>query len=270
MVRYPCVTKYLEDIMKISVVFFAIVILAFLLPFILIECSGTEVAKISGFKMVFGGKVESPALESVAKGFGEAFNQSDLGALADMDAPEADEAETAEDEAEKPAKEDKGYKPNLWAIIALLMAVIGLITALIMDKAKYFIPLGAAVIGLLAMFFIKSGVLGSMDTSGGPDLSSFIKVKYQFGWYLALLGFILAGIMAFFAGNRKAGYGHEQFSGVIPNQVEDAFNRARFTVTETGAQVFEKVEDLVNPKEELDEEENEHKAPIAPEDDKQA
>jgi len=57
---------------------------------------------------------------------------------------------------------------------------------------------------------------------------------------------------------------------VIPNQVEDAFNRARFTVTETGAQVFEKVEDLVNPKEELDEEENEHKAPIAPEDDKQA
>lgn len=205
----------------------------------LVTCSGTEIAKVSGFKLAFGGKVKSEFMDNM-EDFGNQLNpQNILGT--EVETAEASESEDQEVEAKE--EKEQGIKLNFFAFLALLLAVIGLITALILGKDMYIVPLALAVIGFLAMLFIKSVVKGSMKVPTTPQVADVIKIKYQFGYYLALLGFIAAAVAAFFAGSKKAEYAREQFSNVIPDKVEDAFDKAKASVTEAGTNVIDKAED---------------------------
>ncbi|MCB5261381.1 MAG: hypothetical protein LHW64_03265 [Candidatus Cloacimonetes bacterium] len=63
--------------MKISGIFFAIVILAFLMPFMVVKCADTTIVSLSGLKMVTGGKIQSPVMDDMQKGLidmSEAFD----------------------------------------------------------------------------------------------------------------------------------------------------------------------------------------------------
>jgi len=222
---------------KISGVFFAIVLLAFLLPFVVVKCGDTKLATFSGYKLVTGGKIETPAMDNMMKGLGNAFDV-------------ADQAKTQEEEKEA---ESQGVKPNAMVIIALLAAIVGLVTAFALDNKKYMAPLLAAVVGFIALLFIKAGMSGDMS---GVDkqTADMIKVNLQFGYFLSLLAFIGAAVFAWMAGKNKTVLTKEQVSNIIPDKVENAFDKAKESVTTAGAGLAGKIDEAVDKaKEKLDE-----------------
>ncbi len=218
--------------MKISGIFFAIVIIAFLLPFMVVKCGDTKIASFSGFKLVTGGKVETPAMDNMMQGLGDAFKSA------------GDLAGTEEAEETKEAKAEK-VKPNFFAIIALLAAIVGLVTAFVMDQKKYILPLVMGVVGFIALLLIRSG-LSSSWAADSKELAGMIKVNLQFGYFLALLAFIGAAVFAWLAGKNKSAMVEQRISDMIPDKVEDTFDKAKDTVTAAGAAAWDKVEDTVD------------------------
>jgi len=210
---------------KISGIFFAIVIIAFLLPFMVVRCGEQDIASISGLKMATGGKVELKAMEDMTKGLADAMQIVAPEAEADGEATEAEEAET------------RPMKPSFLAIIALLAAIAGLVTALIMDQRSFIVPLVLAIIGFLALLLVRGGVTKQVIGSAGGELAGLITIKMQFGYYLALFSFLVAGILAFLAGRKTPLLTQEQISNVIPDKMENAFDKAKDTVTQAGTSV---------------------------------
>lgn len=104
-------------------------------------------------------------------------------------------------------------KPNIFAVLALLMAVGGLIAAFTIGKNRFIVPLVLAILGLLSLLLIKT-VFSGMKDAGEYD--SYIKIKPQFGYFLAIIGFIAAAVTAFLAGKKKLIPSEPQFSNYVP------------------------------------------------------
>lgn len=164
--------------MKISGIGFAIVLLAFLMPFMAVKCANTKLVSLSGLKLATGGKVTLSGMEDL------------------MEAGDFDVEEDEETNEEK-------LKVNFFALLALLAGIGGLVTALVMGKDKYLIPLVIAGVGIIAMLLIKTGLKGQMDLEDAGEYAGVIKIELQFGFILAFLGFIFAGVMAYLAGTKK-------------------------------------------------------------------
>jgi hypothetical protein len=232
---------------KISGIFFAIVILAFFLPFMVVKCADQDMASVSGFKLAFGGKVNTEKFDDMVDGMSSSFSdftdhysEEDMEELAEEDL----EMQTEADEKDK-------LKVNGWALIALLAAVAGLISALIMNVGSYMIPLIAAIVGFITMLFIKAGLMAQMKMPM-QEAADMIKVSPRWGWWVALIGFIIAGILAFIYGSKKGAKYKEQISKVIPDEVEGAVNRFGDSVEKAGAGVagavggaYDKVKDKI-------------------------
>lgn len=229
----------MEDTMKISGVFFCIVIIAFLLPFMVVKCGDTKIASVSGLKLATGGNLSLDYMDKMAES---------TKALTDM-AKALPGAETAP-EAEEPAKETKQekLKPNIWALLSLLLGIGGLLTSLLLPKKSYIIPLVMAVAGIITLLLIKNGLKANMDLSsaGSDQIADMIKVQAQIGYYLAFLGFIGAGVLAFLTGRNSPYVSQENISRIIPDSVENAYGKAKETVVAAGAVVAEKMDDVVD------------------------
>lgn len=236
--------------MKISGIFFAIVILAFFLPFMVVKCADQNMATVSGFKLAFGGKVNTEKFEDMTEGITSTFED-----MTDEFSEEDAEKLAEEDlEIETEADEQGKLKVNGWALIALIAAVVGLITALIMNAGSYIIPFIAAVVGFIAMLFIKAGLMAQIEIP--KEAANMIKVSPRWGWWVALFGFIIAGILAFIYGSKKGAKYKEQISKVIPDEVEGAANKFGDSVESTGAGVagavggaYDKVKDKIEESE---------------------
>ncbi len=227
--------------MKLSGIFFCLVILAFLMPFVVVKCSDTKVASVSGLKMVTGGKIKTDLVDDMAKGMNNL-----AGDLAD-DAGQTGDLLDKEDmeEAAKPKDTDR-MPPKFCAILAFLAALIGLLYCFICKKKIYLVPLILALIGFISLIFLSVSVKsGLKEMMGGNEFAGMIKMNMQFGYYLALFSFLIAGVLAFL-GKGKNVLTREQISQAIPDSVEKAFDKARDTVTAAGADLKDKLGDTVD------------------------
>lgn len=234
--------------MKVSGIFFALVIVAFLLPFMVVTCNGQKLGSASGIQLAIGAKASS--------GMGDVGNKmteslGDFGNMFGM-----------EEQTPKPTAGENKLKPNIPALVALIMAIAGLITALVLDPRKFFVPLGAAIIGIVCMILISITVKSEISGMGMEQQSMVtLAVKLQFGYYLAFLGFILAGILSV-AGIKNrgvetaipAGYAPYQKPVVTPPSAgvdndQSFFDRARDFVEdkiEDAGDLVEKVKDKID------------------------
>lgn len=219
--------------MKVSGIFFAIVIIAFLMPFMVVKCGDNKIATVSGFKLVTGGKVANPQLENLQNMTESMQGQTDN---------ETPDAEAEENDNTIP------FKSNPYALIALLAALAGLISALLLKKGAFVAPLALAIVGLISMMLIKGPVTNAAKGSSGGNaaLEGIITVNAQFGYYLALIGFFLAGITAVLLGRKEPVISREQFSQYVPDSVENAFDKAKDTVGTVGAGLATKLDDAVD------------------------
>ncbi len=142
---------------KISPVFYVVIVLSFFLTFVNITCAGTKIASLSGFEVAFGTTIEQPG------GAGGMFGGK--GAKA---------KETTTD-------------PNATAIIALVIAVAGIILSFVQIKQQSLILIILSALGFIVMLMVKSSIGG--DISKQPV--QMLEISYGIGYYLALLFFII-------------------------------------------------------------------------------
>lgn len=156
-----------------------IALVAFVLPWMTVSCSGTRLISATGFDLAFGHY-------------------------------------TAEGPFERSASVSSDATMNLWLILALAAIVIGLIVslrprgkanALVLAAAS---AAGVALIWLGTMRYSKSALLaeaakhgrrrlGDLSTGVDRTAASMIQVDWHFGFYLALFALIAAGVMAWLA-----------------------------------------------------------------------
>lgn len=161
-----------------SAVAFLAAILLFLLPFAEVRCNGTALANNTGLGIAMG----SDWKESMTKNI--------FGDNGDMDTKEKREY-------------TKSHDPNIFAIAALALGVIGFIVALLTVARKWNINfyIGLLAAAALVAMLIDLRSKAKSDTSlNSSDLDVNVGMKVTVdgtpAYYIAIILFIVAGILA--------------------------------------------------------------------------
>lgn len=155
-----------------------IALLAFILPWMTVSCSGTKLISATGFGLAFG-------------------------------------SYTADVPSDRVATATSGAAINVWLILALVAILIGLVVSLRPSgKSNALFLAGASAAGVVliwlgTMRYSKSVILAEAAKRGGRatgldefgssldrSASAMIQVEWHFGFYLAILALIAAGVMA--------------------------------------------------------------------------
>jgi len=178
-----------------STIAFAIGILLFFLPFIDIKCNNMSLQQVSGFQLATGFKVNNKS--------------SDNPFLNDVKTDKVDETIT-----KTTTKSDK-RDPNIYAMIALGLGVLGLLLSFVKAKAASGgamltgIASAVALIGL--MVDIKKKVKMDVPSAGksdddvlglnklGQQMSDNINIRVEFTpwFYIAIIAFLAAAVFCY-------------------------------------------------------------------------
>jgi len=169
-----------------SAIAFLVGILLFLLPFAEVRCNGTALANNTGLGIAMG----SDWKELVSK---------KLGVSDDTDA-------TANREY------SKSHDPNVFAIIALALGVIGLLVGVLTVARKsninFYIGLlaAAALVGMLVDLRSKAKSDTSVNSSDlGVNVAMKVTVDATAAFYIAVIVFIVAAILSLQTSRVKSG-----------------------------------------------------------------
>ena len=168
-----------------SSIAFLLAILLFLLPFAEIRCNGTAVASNTGLGIATGTEWKEVVTKSI---FGNEFQNN----------PSTNES--------KVQKQD----PNIFAIAALALGVIGVLIAFLTPKGggKFNLFVGAlAAISLIAMLIDLRSKAKSDNSIKSSDLdfnAGVIVTVDGTGWfYFTIILFILGGVFSYLQGKNK-------------------------------------------------------------------
>lgn len=142
---------------------FGIVLLLFFFNFCELSCKGQKLASVSGISLATGTTIESPKVDNPF-GF------------------------------EDPSKQDsKEIHSNIWAILALLAAVGGLVFFLIKHKYEDRIGIIAGVSGVISLLLLHITLTSSIKQQG----NGMLEVNFLLPYWAALLSFGAAGGISF-------------------------------------------------------------------------
>ncbi len=143
-----------------------IALLAFILPWMTVSCSGQKIAEASGFGLAFG---RISAMEQTASS-------------------------------------GDGAAMNMWLILALLAIVSGLVLLFIKGREAAKLVLGTSAAALVLILvgtrqYSKDAILAQAAKNGsenGMDQAALalLQVNWHFGYWLTLLSLIAAAVMA--------------------------------------------------------------------------
>ena len=160
---------------------FLLAIVLFVLPFAEIRCNGTPIANNTGLGIASGAEWKEVVTKSI---FGNEFQSR----------RSANES--------KMAKQD----PNIFAIAALALGVIGVLIAFLTPKGggRFNLVLGVlAAVSLIAMLIDLRSKAKSDNSVRSPDLdfsSSIVTVEGTGWFYFAIILFILGGVFSYLRG----------------------------------------------------------------------
>ena len=168
-----------------SSIAFLLAILLFLLPFAEIRCNGTAVASNTGLGIATGTEWKEVVTKSI---FGNEFQNN----------PSTNES--------KVQKQD----PNIFAIAALALGVIGVLIAFLTPKGggKFNLFVGAlAAISLIAMLIDLRSKAKSDNSLKSSDLDfnggAVVTVDGTGWFYFTIILFILGGVFSYLQGKNK-------------------------------------------------------------------
>ena len=136
---------------------FAIVIIFFFFNFFLVKCGGQEIGSVTGINLVTGTELKSNDMITGRETKGEEIPR------------------------------------NIWAIIALASAIIGLGGFLIKEKREAVIGTGVGVIGFGSLVILQFAINNAIGQKGQGQ----INVSFQFGYWGALFAMGVAGILSY-------------------------------------------------------------------------
>lgn len=200
--------------MKISAMFYAVVILAFFMPFFMVSCEKTELLRVNGIQLVIGGESELK-MDNVFSGLGGNNDE-----------------------------ESKSQKINRhpMAIMALVIAVLALILALVLPNKLYFVPILLSIGGIVCLHLLKGSMLSLVSKADvGMDLTTFLRVSPLYGFWVADFAFIAGAVLALLAGRRKLleekSFAYAQssdFADPMAVSAEDYMPTPEYIVSEVG------------------------------------
>lgn len=158
----------------ITSVIYVVVLGTFFLPWASVSCSGTEFMQVSGTDLVFG--FEEPPEVSEATGPGE-----------------------------------DSVSGEIWAILAALFAIAGIVLALVPlgVRSRYFVS-GAAALGVLSLIILKFKLEGDLRSEAGSEFAGMLQLNWEIGYWAAILGFVAAiGPQFIPIGSSRSGVGGE-------------------------------------------------------------
>lgn len=139
---------------------FTLAILFFFFTFCDFNCGGHKIASMTGVEFVVGTKLKSNKMFD---------NQSSSG------------------------NDDRQVHPNIWAIIALGSAVIGLGAYLVKFKKEEAVGIAAGALGVASLIVLQVDLKSSID----KEVRGMIEISFKFGYWAALLSLALAATLCF-------------------------------------------------------------------------
>jgi len=174
-----------------SSVAFGVGVLLFFMPFLDIKCNSMILQKVSGVQLATGFQIKSPGSDNTLVGGFENRNDSDT----------------------KTTTKGEKKEPNMLALAALVLGVIGLVFSLLNAKtggtAGIITGILAAVALIATMIDVKSKVKAEMpdlrnrprgdDASGFDKLgdSIYIAVDFTPWFYIAVIAFVAAAFFCY-------------------------------------------------------------------------
>lgn len=174
-----------------SSIAFGVGVLLFFMPFLDIKCNTMVLQKVSGVQLATGFQIKSPGSDNTLVGGFENMNDNDT----------------------KATTKGEKKEPNMLALAALVLGVIGLVFALLNAKTG---GTGGIITGILAavaliatMIDVKSKVKAEMpglrNRPGGDDASGFdklgdsiyIAVDFTAWFYIAVIAFLAAAFFCY-------------------------------------------------------------------------
>lgn len=182
-----------KNILRIILI---IVLVCFLLPYVSVSCSTMKIIDANGYNLLVGGKVDTSSFNEMSKSFGTDIG--DLGDLGDIGDNEVNKDNKDNDTGSSSQKGvAKDYGPQLMVILAFAAAIAGLIITFIRTKKAVLYSAIAAVAGFVctiaSIFTIRSWV-----TNNSAEAEAIIKINYQIGFFLILIGFAAAAVFGFY------------------------------------------------------------------------
>jgi hypothetical protein len=171
--------------------FFLLAGLAFFLPFVTVSCaSGLGDQFTQGLEEAFGEEAQIPEgdLEESLTGIdivmGETSETGDTGVpgVEGVPTPAAPEAQ------------ETGDNSQLWAIIALAAAALGIFLSLLPVGAGPLLAIILGLAGAVTLFLVRVEIDGSIPA----EAESFIDVRYEYGFWAALILFVIAALTGVF------------------------------------------------------------------------
>lgn len=174
-----------------SSIVFGVGVLLFFMPFLDIKCNTMVLQKVSGVQLATGFQIKSPGSDNTLVGGFENMNDNDT----------------------KATTKGEKKEPNMLALAALVLGVVGLALALLNAKTG---GTGGIITGILAavaliatMIDVKSKVKAEMpglrNRPGGDDASGFdklgdsiyIAVDFTPWFYIAVIAFLAAAFFCY-------------------------------------------------------------------------
>jgi hypothetical protein len=171
------VRRVTDETERRSPIVFAIAAICFILPFVSFSCGGQRFATLSGLDLVRGAKVSVD--ESALEGFSDSLNES-FGAT-----PDPSDASSTDTQSED-------TDPELWAIIALAAAVIGIAIGFTKNRLRTVGSLAAAAVGFLSLIVLRMVLSGEFDIP--KEAQSIVAFQYRFGYWIVIVLFLLLGV----------------------------------------------------------------------------
>jgi hypothetical protein len=177
--------------------FFLVALIAFLFPFFTVECAQEGFGDVAGqLGGELGGQISQEQLQTTVTGL-------------ELITGEAEEtlSETGEDDSPVPGPtplpglgdDGTGQQVDLGvvqilAIVAALTALLGIGLSLLAGRAGGIIALILGALGAILMFLLPSQLKSGLFGDQAAQISGIIKVTNEWGYWLALAGFILAAL----------------------------------------------------------------------------
>ena len=98
------------------------------------------------------------------------------------------------------SKQIEKIEPNIFAILSFITAVIGIIIFFVKSKKENLTWIILSICGLVSLLIVY---LGAQEKASGNSAQQVIEVSPQIGYYLAILGFIVAGVISYVLFNNE-------------------------------------------------------------------
>jgi hypothetical protein len=159
---------------------FAAILVFFFFSFVDFKCNGTTAESLTGYNLVFGTHLKNPV--------NNAFNQTQ-------------NVYDQLDENANPTKQQTSIAgdivgPSMWSILALAAAIGGVAVFWKRKQIEALAGTALAIAGFISLIVLRSIINSKVADQTGGGLVQ-IETDFQFGYWMSLLGFIVAGGISF-------------------------------------------------------------------------